>query len=73
MYKMFLGGEKKTNCTLQVLAQKMVGAEFTSSQIQLLKARATKFLNFKQHGILSVEHGVLSKEIDLCLAFGLVS
>ena len=50
----------------------MTGPELTASQVQLLKARATRYSQFKQQK-LSAEHGTLAKEIDQCLAYGLVS
>jgi len=51
----------------------MIEGDLTVAQLQLLKARATKFANFKPHNTLSSEHGLLNKDIDQCLAFGLVS
>lgn len=46
--------------------------EFTSTQVQLLKARATRFSHYKQQKVLSAEHGTLGAELDQCLVYGLV-
>lgn len=54
------------------LNAKMTVSEINSTQLLLLKARANNYANYKPSRELPAEHGVLTEDIDHCLALGLV-